>query len=127
MNEKSVWGANAENLLKQLYLHDNLTSVEIAKKLNVTKNAVIGKIHRLKLHLEKKQTIANLDKNGADDQPAKFQYGEYPLESIRNHMCLWAEGQDEHIVFCGKSTEHNDLYCSQHIQQVYLINHKKKD
>ena len=45
----SRWDNELVNQLKILYLQHNLTTLEIGKKLGFTKNAIIGKIHRLGL------------------------------------------------------------------------------
>jgi hypothetical protein len=50
MAKDSIWNDNLVNQLKDLYLSQDLTTVNIAKELGFTKNAIIGKIHRLKLN-----------------------------------------------------------------------------
>lgn len=50
MAKDSIWNDNLVNQLKDLYLNKEMTTVNIAKELGFTKNAIIGKIHRLQLN-----------------------------------------------------------------------------
>lgn len=50
MAKDSIWNENLVNKLKDLYLKKEMTTVNIAKELGFTKNAIIGKIHRLNLN-----------------------------------------------------------------------------
>ena len=62
MSKISQWNEDKIQELKNLYLTSDLSSVEIAKRLGLTKNAVIGKIHRMGLNIEK----ANIGKDSVD-------------------------------------------------------------
>lgn len=61
MAKDSIWNDDLVNQLKDLYLNREMTTVNIAKELGFTKNAIIGKIHRLQLNSLKDSKIAKTD------------------------------------------------------------------
>lgn len=58
----SRWDNDLVEELKKLYLKKELTTIEIGKKLGFTKNAIIGKIHRLGLSVEDGEKLQNTQK-----------------------------------------------------------------
>lgn len=117
MTKKSeFWSDTLVKKLKELYLEQGKTATEIAKIFDTTKNAIIGKIHRLGLN-----TLKDKD----DEQKTKATpIGSFKLSEIKSNMCLWAEGDDKDIVFCGDKAVIGEQYCTKHVAEVYL--HYKK-
>ncbi|MCL2566634.1 MAG: GcrA family cell cycle regulator [Alphaproteobacteria bacterium] len=61
----SIWDDNLVDKLKDLYLNKSMTAVNIGNELGFSKNAIIGKIHRLQLnqlrenYLKEQDTLKN--------------------------------------------------------------------
>lgn len=101
----SSWDEQAVQRLKSLW--PAKTSVEIAKVLGITKNAVMGKIHRL--GLERKSPTPALP----PPPPSPKVYPE-------NH-CQWLFGEPKKRNFCANKTTRNTQnypYCSEHYTQA---------
>ncbi|MBL4613756.1 MAG: global cell cycle regulator GcrA-like protein [Magnetovibrio sp.] len=118
---------------------EGLPTSEIGRRLGVTKNAVVGKVHRL--GLKKRQSPIRQSTN-TTVQPKKPKKVASPtpvatkrpsgdvvrLEELTNAMCCWPEGEpgkpDFH--FCGKSAVHDKPYCEAHCARAYVKVSKDK-
>ena len=139
MTKDSKWTEEMLEKLKDLYLKKDISTVEIANILGFSKNAIIGKIHRMKLNEEKQLINAgSLDsinrgkvktntkvKDNTEEifDPKNYTKGEYPLESLDYNMCAWPFGEDN-FTFCGEQVVYGKPYCQEHLNLVYL-QHKK--
>jgi GcrA cell cycle regulator len=104
------WTPERIAALIALWNEDHSTS-EIGRRLGTTKNAVIGKVHRLGLPKRRPSTkpepkladIIRLDRLGAD-------------------MCSWPVGNpsDEEFHFCGEKAVVGKPYCTEHCGVAYL-------
>ena len=132
----SRWDDELVNQLKVLYLQHNLTTLDIGKKLGFTKNAIIGKIHRLGLSREDGVEPAVVEKKSKAKHlsPAikvaqsKKSVGEYLLEELESSMCVWPFGGDENkdeITFCGNQKVERSSYCKEHLDTAYLVPKKQ--
>ncbi|MDR0484072.1 MAG: GcrA family cell cycle regulator [Alphaproteobacteria bacterium] len=63
MVKDSIWNDSLVDKLKDLYLNKNMTAVNIGNELGFSKNAIIGKIHRLQLNTLKDSSIKEQDKS----------------------------------------------------------------
>ncbi len=127
------WTDDRVNLLKKLW-GEGKTAAEIAKELGgVTRNAVIGKAHRLKLSnrvspiqqnkkptaksapplSQKKIVQAIMDQD--NNKPRKS------LIDLKNNECRWPIGdpQEESFGFCGDHALSGLPYCMEHAQVAY--------
>ena len=90
---------------------DGLSTSVIGDRLGVTKNAVVGKVHRL-----------GLAKRGSPikqkPRPAEI----IDLASLRPGMCSWPEGEPgtEEFHFCGISSQPGKPYCEEHCRRAYV-------
>lgn len=122
---------------------EGLPTSEIGRRLGVTKNAVVGKVHRLGL---KKRQSPIRQSSGASSQPkkakkvvattaapqpapAKAPSGDVVrLEELTATMCCWPEGEpgtpDFH--FCGKPAVPEKPYCEEHCARAYVKVSKDK-
>ncbi len=130
----SKWNDELIAQLKELYLEQTLPTAEIAKQLGFTKNAIIGKIHRLNLSRVSNNKDSE-DISSSDDQDFIYDFttpflsnndkkekGEYKLEEIEAGMCIWPYGDRESgFSFCGEKTFSDKPYCSEHYDAVYLM------
>ena len=90
---------------------------EIARILGgVTRNAVIGKVHRLNL-TGRPSPIKRREKQGAT------------ILSLTDRMCKWPVGdpRDKDFHFCGKAAEACMPYCAEHAAKAYQPARSRRD
>ena len=96
---------------------EGLTTSAIGIRLGVTKNAVVGKVHRL-----------GLPKRGSPirQEPKTAQI--ISLEALRAGMCCWPEGEPgkDNFRFCGDPIVPENPYCAHHCERAYVKNLKNK-
>lgn len=135
------WTDDRVALLKKLW-GEGKTAAEIAGELGgVTRNAVIGKAHRLKLsnrvspiQQNKKQIPANKSvpekkietkvlATNISLSPSASAKGRktVPLMALRPDMCRWPIGdpQEENFGFCGGHIITGLPYCPEHAKMAY--------
>ncbi len=90
---------------------EGLPTSEIGRRLRVTKNAVVGKVHRLglaKRHppVDGKPTEAKIIK----------------LDGLGAGMCSWPEGEPgtDAFRFCGRPAVAGKPYCGEHCARAYV-------
>jgi len=95
--------------------NEGLTTSAIGERLNVTKNAVVGKVHRL-----------GLPKRGSPIKQKPKLAEIIDLASLRPGMCSWPEGEPgtEEFNFCGDETVPGKPYCEDHCRKAYVKNPK---
>ena len=129
------WSDDRVDLLKKLW-GEGKTAAEIAKELGegVTRNAVIGKAHRLKLSSRVSPIQQNAKKMKSNDAPAAaprrpakkvpiYLGKEVKMEDLRDRMCRWPNGdpQTENFSFCGCKTVEGLPYCENHAAIAYQV------
>ena len=142
------WTDERVSLLKKLW-GEGRTAAEIAKELGegVTRNAVIGKAHRLKLSgrvspiQQNKKPVAKTTERKSEkvtkaihvvkspavpSEPAPKPLSRedqdlFSLMDLQPRMCRWPVGdpQDETFGFCGSDCIMGLPYCSEHAKQAY--------
>lgn len=119
MSRQSNWNDELIEKLKQLYNEKKYSTKQIGDMLGFSKNAIVGKIHRLELkrmgedHVLEDTASENVNKEG-----------KYKLEEVDDLMCVWPYGEDN-ITFCGKNVIPGKHYCQEHFEKAYLRFHKK--
>lgn len=116
-----AWTPENIKLLKKLW-QKGKSAVEIGKELGISKNAVIGKVHRLELDARpspiKKTTVSN-----AVTPPEEVIDPNKPvtLLDLRINSCRWPIGElkDEDFHFCGKECQTGKPYCAEHCKIAY--------
>ena len=90
---------------------EGLPTSEIGRRLRVTKNAVVGKVHRLGLAnrrppIDSKPTEAKIIK----------------LDDLGAGMCSWPEGEPgtDAFRFCGRPAVAGKPYCGEHCARAYV-------
>ncbi len=88
-----------------------LSTSEIGRRLRVTKNAVVGKAHRL-----------GLDKRRPpiDSKPEEAEV--IKLDMLGAGMCSWPEGEPGTAAFrfCGRPAVAGKPYCAEHCARAYV-------
>ncbi len=146
------WTSERIKVLMGLW-EEGLPTSEIGRRLGVTKNAVVGKVHRL--GLKKRQSPIRQASSGttvvkkvrakvgaetlaekpqtAPVRPAAMKTvrsrGEVVrLEELTSAMCCWPEGEPgtAEFHFCGKPSLAEKPYCVEHCERAYVKVSKSK-
>ncbi len=124
------WTDEQVEELKRLW-NEGLTTGEIGKALNVSKNAVVGKAHRLGLN-SRPSPIRREDEpaEAVADQPQKAVKPKTPKKSeklftvndLTHSSCRWPIGdpKDADFHFCGKEALPDKPYCAEHAAVAYV-------
>ena len=137
-----AWTEKMVEDLRQMWI-EGLTANEIAKKLGVSKNSIVGKVHRLCLTarpspIKKKEEIET-EKEAAPVQellpvreikPAKSAAASVTSDAtdkvlvvdLDSHTCRWPLGdpRDDDFSFCGKKVRSGQTYCDEHAMMAYV-------
>jgi len=97
--------------------NEGLFTSEIGNRLGVTKNAVVGKVHRL-----------GLPKRGSPIKQKPKPTEVISLGVLRPGMCCWPEGEPgtEEFHFCGEPTIPKKPYCAAHCERAYVKPSKER-
>ena len=139
-----VWTDEQVEQLKKLW-EKGLTTGEIGKALGVSKNAVVGKAHRLELNgrpspirrneeeeveqpaeTEEKTTVVEKKKTAkttsAPKRVEKDKKKLFTVNDLTAHSCRWPIGdpKDEDFHFCGKEALPDKPYCAEHAAIAYV-------
>ncbi len=125
------WTDDRVTLLKKLW-SEGKTAAEIAKELGgVTRNAVIGKAHRLKLSSRVSPIQQNKKPLQAKKAPEKkkphkpmvqdMNREKYDLIDLKGGQCRWPIGdpKEKNFGFCGDEGVPGLPYCMEHAQMAY--------
>jgi GcrA cell cycle regulator len=112
------WNDEKIGRLKKLW-SEGLTTGEIGKRLGVSKNAVVGKAHRLGLK-GRPSPIKRQDVKVAP--PKKAETRIFTLTDLSAQTCRWPIGDPKHedFRFCGKSVYPGKPYCADHCAVAYV-------
>ena len=144
------WTNEKVSKLKELWGKGN-TASQIAEIIGgISRNAVIGKAHRLNLSAKIKTRTATSSKNfdrNAEDNKTQSKRGrkskfksliiekdfepENPkqLEELDENSCKWPIGHpdEKNFYFCGRSSLKDFSYCKLHLLYAYQPKGKKED
>lgn len=134
------WSDDRVAVLRRLW-GEGKTAAQIAKELGegVTRNAVIGKAHRLKLSSRMSPIQQNTKKVKSSDTPPPVQRRpmkkipiflgkEMKMEDLREKMCRWPNGdpQGGDFSFCGCDTVEGLPYCDDHAAIAYQVTSRSR-
>lgn len=92
--------------------NEGLTTSEIGSRMGITKNAVVGKVHRL-----------GLPKRGSPIKPKpEKKTNVVSMAQLRPGMCVWPTGDPstEDFHFCGDKAAVGRPYCETHCERAYV-------
>ncbi len=107
-----------QNITALIALWDEgLPTSEIGRRLGITKNAVIGKVHRLGL----KKRGSPIKERPEAEKP-KIDESLVTLAKLRPGMCSWPIGEpgDPDFHFCGEKVHEDKPYCKAHCADAYI-------
>lgn len=116
----------------QKYWDAGLTASQIAAELgdDVTRNAVIGKAHRLGLKSRPSpvKKAPQKTKKAAAAPAKKAKKTRITLLDLTERMCKWPIGHpnDEDFHFCGKPSVPAMPYCQAHCDEAYQAQQPRK-
>lgn len=97
--------------------NEDVSTSEIGRRLGITKNAVIGKVHRLGLTQRRpapasKETALNVLR----------------MDALRPGMCSWPIGEpgNPDFHFCGHPVVPGKPYCTAHCRMAYVVSKDRK-
>lgn len=113
-----VWTEDKIKKLKKMWQAGKPTA-EIAKTLGMSKNSIIGKVHRLNLKVRPSPIKTETTKPKAITKKIVEKIG---LMDLKLTTCRWPIGnpKDEDFCFCGKQTVTGKPYCQKHCQEAYV-------
>lgn len=138
------WTDERVEQLKKLWI-EGLSASQIARVLGeVTRNAVIGKVHRL--GLSGRVTPARPERPRYAKSPRRMlkpvlpptpvfeepepEPGEWTtVMTLKERMCKWPIGNpgEESFRFCGRRAGDGMPYCNEHARKAYQPAHVKRD
>jgi GcrA cell cycle regulator len=117
--ETGGWNDEKIGRLKKLW-SEGLTTGEIGKRLGVSKNAVVGKAHRLGL----KGRPSPIKRQDVKTPTAakKPETRIFTLTDLSAQTCRWPIGDPKHedFRFCGKPVIAGKPYCGEHCATAYV-------
>lgn len=110
-----VWTDERVEELKRLW-GEGLTTGEIGKTLGVSKNAVVGKAHRL--GLKARPSPIKRTKQAKPKPEPKIR----SVVDLSAHTCRWPIGdpREPGFHFCGKPANPGKPYCGEHAAIAYV-------
>ncbi len=121
MAVESIWSDDARvAVLREMWAMGK-TASEIAKELGTTRNAVIGKAHRLELTGRPSPIKQRLVKTPPVQATPQKATGSATILALGDRSCKWPMGDplSAEFHFCGKNAAGGLPYCEQHAQLAY--------
>jgi len=114
------WTEDRIALLTKLW-NEGMATSEIGRQLDVTKNAVVGKVHRLGLPKRQSPIQRKTTKKKKVEAPEVIS-----LDKLRPGMCAWPIGDPgtAGFHFCGEKSIEGKPYCLKHCEMAYVRNIK---
>ena len=117
-----AWTSDKIKQLTKLW-NKGKSTVEIARELGISKNAVVGKVHRLGLDARPspirvpKTIVPTPSKN----TPKSHQKEKTSLLDLKINSCRWPYGEPgtDNFHFCGKDAQTGKPYCPEHCKIAY--------
>jgi len=107
----SIWTPELVQQLSRLW-DEGLSTAEIGRRLGVTKNAVVGKAHRLAL----------TPRPSPLKRPPVRRAAPVATAGTGSGSCSWPTGHpgEKDFSFCGKRTVAGKPYCAEHAAMAYV-------
>ena len=106
---------------------EGITTGEIGKRLGVSKTAVVGKAHRLKLKGRPSPIKRSSSVNKKAKEIAKPKNAKLSILDLTAITCRWPIGDPENpdFHFCGKKAVAGKPYCKEHSELAYVVSTRR--
>lgn len=125
MGLKIPWDDEAQEALIEAWKDPQLCIVSLAKRLGVSKSAILGKAHRLKLATrdQVKSGAAKAMRSPVNKVP-KID----PKKTPSRSTCVWPTGDptSPDFRYCGEPICIGSSYCTEHHLRAYYVPRKEK-
>jgi len=117
----SVWNDERLEKLKKFW-EQGLSITQIGIRLGVTRNAVVGKVHRMGLP-KRQSPIVRSDK---PFEPKRRKLSPLTFANWDRNKCSWPIGdpRSPDFKFCGEPIEEGKPYCTAHCKMAYTTVNK---
>jgi GcrA cell cycle regulator len=124
------WTSDRIKTLMALWA-EGISTLEIGRRLGVTKNSVVGKVHRLGLP-KRQSPISSSPRTPRVTKPTApirirpqtvpISANMVKMEKLTIGMCKWPEGEPGHedFRFCGQPAIEGKPYCAGHCARAYV-------
>jgi GcrA cell cycle regulator len=137
-----TWDQESEGRLLEMVNEGKLSCREIGKILHVTRNAIIGKLHRMgykrdaqvKSKLMARPREARVIKKtiapapivlSPEPQPVKYTTARKAVEALEKDSCRWPIGDPMgDFAFCMQQKVDGLPYCKDHLKKAYVPRHR---
>jgi len=111
------WNESRIETLKALW-DEGLSTSEIGGRLGITKNSVVGKVHRL--GLPKRQSPIRAPVRRVAEPEVRTDA--VKIDALSTGMCRWPMGEPgtETFSFCGRNSVEHRPYCEEHCARAYV-------
>lgn len=111
------WNESRIETLKSLW-DEGLSTSEIGGRLGITKNSVVGKVHRL--GLSKRQSPIRAPVRRVVEPEVLTDA--VKIDALSTGMCRWPMGEPgtENFSFCGRKSVEHRPYCEEHCARAYV-------
>ncbi len=113
---ETVWTDDRIEALSALWA-EGLSTAEIGRRLGITKNAVVGKAHRLSLTPRPSPL-----KHGVVARPRPTKIAQSKVLGFAGPTCSWPHGHpgEKGFHFCGDRAVGGKPYCAEHAALAYV-------
>jgi len=121
----TTWTPERVEQLKKLW-DEGLTTAEIGKRIDVSKNAVVGKAHRLELPSRpspiRRGVVRRVARPAAKASAAPRPAPQALPLSRTGRRCQWPSGHpgEPDFHFCGDPAVEGKPYCGEHYLMAYI-------
>ena len=134
-SRNKAWPCELTERLKKLWQENMLSASQVAQKLGITRNAVLGKANRLRLPTHKAKTSKGHIRKpvkkpkpvavapiGIIDEPvpAEPEFLGLTLMELSPASCRFPRGDKAPFEYCGQMQQDGSRYCRFHHQLAYL-------
>jgi len=124
------WTPDRVKILMALWA-EGIPTLEIGRRLGVTKNSVVGKVHRLRL-TKRQSPINATPRSPRVAKPTQLirmasltvppRGDMVKMEELTSGMCNWPEGEpgEDSLRFCGQPSVEGKHYCAGHCARAYV-------
>src|SRR3989344_4612580 len=116
LRSREFWTDECVEILTRLW-KEGFSPKQISEKIGTTRNAVIGKAHRLKLSRSIEQLPEAEPEPIPEPPPAVAELAAEPRAALESWMCRWQTHEPGRfgLFICGHTIQPRRPYCAEHL------------